>query len=69
MVARTSEGGVTLAHMREMINEHKILVGKSGQKRPLVRPKLRWDDINIMSTGFRVQRRALVNMVMNIRVP
>lgn len=46
MVAPNSEGGVKLARITEIINEHKILAGKSDDKR------LRWADIDITTTGF-----------------
>jgi hypothetical protein len=33
-----------VAHMGEMINEYKILVGKHERKRRLGRPGRRWED-------------------------
>jgi hypothetical protein len=60
----------------------KVLVGKPEGKRPLGRPRRRWEDgirMDLRETGFggvdwirlaqdRDQRRALVNTVMNLRV-
>jgi len=72
-VARTGEGrGV-----------HRVLVGKPGGKRPLGRPRRRWED-NIKMDHQEVEGgcgdwmelaqdrdrwRALVSTVINIRVP
>jgi hypothetical protein len=72
-----------VACMRENRNVYRVLVGKPEEKRPLGRHRLRWDDnikINLRETGWcsmdwihlaqdRVQWRALVNTVMNLRVP
>jgi hypothetical protein len=65
--------------MGEMKNVCKILVGKPDGKRPLGRPRRRWEDNIIMGlrhTGLedgvaqdRGQWRALVNTVMNLRFP
>jgi hypothetical protein len=66
-----------------MRNAYKILVGKLEGKRPLGRPRLRWEDnikFDRREIGWEVmdwirvaQGRAqwlvLVNTVMNIRVP
>jgi len=60
-----------------------VLVGKPGEKRPLGRPKLRWEDnikMGLKEVGYRVMDwiqlaldrdrwRALVNAVMKVRVP
>jgi hypothetical protein len=60
-------------------NAYKILVGKRDGKRPLGRPKRRWvDNIKLdLRDGMdwielaqdSDQWRALVNRVMNLRVP
>ena len=33
-----------LAHMEQSRNEHRVLVGKPEGKRPLGRPRRRWED-------------------------
>jgi len=61
---------------------HRVLVGKPGGKRPLGRPRHRWEDnikMNLREVGGggdwmelaqdRDRCRVLVNMVMNLRVP
>jgi hypothetical protein len=72
-----------LARMGEKRNSYRILIGKPEEKRPLGRPKRRWVDnieknpIEIGWDGMswinlaqdRDKWRALVNTVMNIRVP
>jgi hypothetical protein len=64
-------------------NACEILVGKQEGKRPLGRPRCRWVDkmkVDFREIGWggmdwidlawnRDQKRALVNMVMNLRVP
>jgi hypothetical protein len=61
---------------------HRVLVGKPEGKRPLVRPRCRWEDnikMDLQEVGCkgmdwidlaedRDRLRALVNVVMNIRV-
>jgi hypothetical protein len=74
-------GHVTL--IGEKRNAYRILVGKGKGKRPLGRPRCTWV-VNIKKdlreTGWDGtdwinlaqdidQRRALVNMVMNLRIP
>ena len=62
---------------------HRVLVGKPEGKRPLGRPRRRWEDnikMDLQEVGGscgdwmelaqdRGRRRALVNTVMNLRVP
>jgi hypothetical protein len=69
--------------MGEKRNMYRLLVGKPKRKRPLGRPRHRWIDnikIDLLEIGLsvvdwiglaqdRYRRRALVNSVMNIRVP
>jgi hypothetical protein len=67
----------------EGISVYRILVGRSEGKRPLGRPRYKWEDnikLNLREIGIdganwirlaedRVQWRTFVNMVMNLRVP
>jgi len=71
-----------VARIEEGRGVHRVLVGKPEGKRPLVRPRRRWED-NINMGLWEVEGggdwmdlaqdrdrwRALVNMVMNFRVP
>jgi hypothetical protein len=72
-----------VARMREKRNEYRLLVGKSEGRRPLERPTRRWLD-NIRMDHLEAGRgdvdwiglaqdrdrwRALVNSVLNLRVP
>jgi hypothetical protein len=69
--------------MGEKRNVYRLLVGKPEGKRPLGRPRRRWMDnikmglleirLNIVDwiglVQDRYRRRALVNSVMNLRIP
>ena len=71
-----------MARMEEGRGVHKVLVGKPEGKRPLGRPRRRWEDIkmDIEEVGRgcgdwmelaqeRDRGRALVSTVMNFGVP
>jgi hypothetical protein len=72
-----------VARMGENRNVYRLLVGKTEGKRPLGRPRCRWIDnikMDLLEIGLRVvdwvglaqdryRWRALVNSVMNLRVP
>jgi hypothetical protein len=69
--------------MGEKRNMYRLLVGKPEGKRPLGRPRRRWIDnskMDLLEKGLNVvdriglaqdryRWRALVNTVMNLRVP
>ena len=71
-----------MAHMGEGRGVHRVLVWKPEGKRPLGRPRRRWEDnikMYVREVGEggdwmelaqdRDRWRALVNTVMNLRVP
>jgi hypothetical protein len=72
-----------VARMGEKKNVYRLLVGKPEGKRPLGRPRRRWRDnikIDLLEIGLsvvdrnglnqdRYMWRAVVNSVMNLRVP
>jgi hypothetical protein len=71
-----------VAHMGEERNVYKVLMGKPEGKRPLERPRHRWEDgirIDLREIGLgsvdwiqlaqdRDRWQVLVNTVMNLRV-
>ena len=72
-----------MARMGEKRGVHRVLVGKPEGKRPLGRPRRRWEDnikmdLREIGRGFgdwkdlaqdRDRWRVLVSTVMNLRVP
>jgi hypothetical protein len=58
-----------VAHMGEMRNAYKILVGKSEGKRPLGTLRRIAGKIIVEWEGVDCMHPALVNMIMNLQVP
>jgi hypothetical protein len=69
-----------VAGMRERTGVYRVLVGKPEGKRPLGRPRRRWEDnikMDLQEVEWdwihvvqdRDRWRALVNAAMNLRVP
>jgi hypothetical protein len=72
-----------VAHTGEVRGAYNTLVGRPERRRPLGRPRYRWEDnikIDLWEIGFgdvdwinlaqdRDRWRALVNTVMSLRVP
>jgi hypothetical protein len=83
IIARRMRWAGHMAHMGEVRGAYNILVGRPGGRRPLGRPRSRWEDnikMDLREIGFgdvdwiqwaqdRDRWRALVNTVMNLRVP
>jgi hypothetical protein len=69
--------------MGEERGVYRVLVGRPESKRPLGRPRLRWENnikMDLMEVGIdganwiwlvqdKVKWRAFVNTVMNLRIP
>ena len=72
-----------VAHIEELKNAHRILVGRPERKNPLGRPIRSWEDnikMDLKEVGYDVrnwmnlargrdQWRAYVRAIMNLRVP
>jgi len=81
--SRRMRWAVHVARMGERKGRYRVLVGKPGGKWPLGRPRHRWEDnikMDLQEVGCggmdwiklaqdRDSWRALVNKVMNLRVP
>jgi hypothetical protein len=82
IISRRMRWAGHVARMGEGRGVYRVLVGRPEGKRPLGRPRLRWEDnikMDLRETGIdganwiqltqdRVQWRAFVNMVINLQV-
>jgi hypothetical protein len=79
--SRTTRWTGHVARMREKKNAYKVLIGNSATRRPLGKPRRKWDYTKMDCQGIRwdgvdgihldggtVQWRALVNTLMNLRM-
>jgi hypothetical protein len=59
-----------VARMGEVRGAYNFLVGRPGGRRPLERPRRRWEDnIKMDLREIGIRWRALLNTVMSLRVP